>query len=256
MSRCQAVRNDWKFPPANAYANLDDLLQGYNIFTGTPFSKNDRGFAAKHSVYDWSKVTTDDGWAAPKGVTMDKLSACAEDTKATATPDEKALQQFYFGAVTLDVGLSFRVGFDAFGNGAFRGGSDFEEQLRIMRGGTYSLAVATAECLVFRATISETTPPCLAPELLAALETLKAAAYSEEAINAFFDEFGTHAFHKADFGSKFVTSAKFKREAWYRNKVKHADVVFDGDLDYWGLETTVAVGNGVQRRFLPDPAVK
>lgn len=132
--------------------------------------------------------------------------------------------------------MSFTKGFDAFGNGAFRGGPDFEEQLRMMSGGKYPITVATAECLVFRASISETTPPCLAPELLDAIETLKTDDYSEEGMNAFFDEFGTHAMLKADFGSKFVTSAKFKAARYYRNKVKNYDVVFDGDLDYWGME--------------------
>ena len=38
VSRCEKVREYWRYPPSTAYANLDDILQGYNIFEGTPFA--------------------------------------------------------------------------------------------------------------------------------------------------------------------------------------------------------------------------
>jgi len=145
------------------------------------------------------------------------------------------LQQSYFEDVTLDVGLSFTGSLDPFGNGAFRAGRDFKEQRDVMNHGDYAITVATAKCLVFRATVSTTMPPCLTVELLRAIETLRASGYTEQGMNDFFDQYGTHAIMEADFGSKFVTSAKYSREDYYANKFKNSKVIFGTKSDHWGI---------------------
>jgi len=108
--------------------------------------------------------------------------------------------------------------------------------MKIMSEGDYAITVATAKCLVFKAKASETNKPCLSYELLNAMEALKTNSYSEQGMNEFFDKFGTHAITEADFGSKFVTSAKFKRDKYYKIIFKNAKVIFGSKSDRWGIQ--------------------
>lgn len=54
-------------------------------------------------------------------------------------------------------------------------------------------------------------------------------------MNDFFDLWGTHAITGADFGSRFVTSANFKRDKYYRYRYKNAVVVYAMYFDAWGI---------------------
>lgn len=114
--------------------------------------------------------------------------------------------------VTLNSSLTFDTTFPGFEVAAFRGGPDYGKMLEIMNGGQYAITVASAKCLVFSAAVKAAAPPCLSPELLEALAGLKEDDYSEYSMNAFFNKFGTHAITSANFGSRYVTSAKYVRE--------------------------------------------
>lgn len=102
IPRCDALRDNLRVKPRNAYHNIEDILKGYNIFTGSPFSQRDVGFAEEsHSVYDWSKLTTQGEWTAPEELEVELLSTCDEDTDARTVVDAKSLQEFYFEEVKI-----------------------------------------------------------------------------------------------------------------------------------------------------------
>lgn len=151
--------------------------------------------------------------------------------------------------------MTFTGSFATFFKAAFRGGKDYTEQSKIMNHGKYAISRATAKCLVFRAKVSKTTPPCLSAEVLTWMKYLNSKGNSEYEMNNFFDKFGTHAVMEADFGSKFVTSAKFKREEYFRNKFKNAKIVFGTKSDHWGVKLLSKVLTAVVNAFLPQETI-
>lgn len=195
IPRCDALRESLAvnkmYPPRNAYKNLEDMLRGYNIFTGSPFGEGDVGFAAPHSVYDWSKFTTQGEWTAPKELEVELLSRCDEDTTTSTVVDPKSLQDFYFADVTMDGELKATDPNYEF-KPAFTGSRDFKGVKKEMSSGKYVIAMASAKCLVYRAKVSESTPPCLSTPLLDRIKAIEDNGFAEDAMNEFFDDFGTH----------------------------------------------------------------
>ena len=126
IPRCDALRDNLWVKPPNAYKNVEEILKGYNIFTGSPFSQHDAGFAKEpHSAYDWSKLTTQGGWTAPKELEVELLSTCDEDTDARTVVDAKSLQDFYFEDVK--IGGKLRVTDQEYEfKPAFTGSRDFK----------------------------------------------------------------------------------------------------------------------------------
>ena len=53
---CAAIRESNIHSPANAYKNIEAVTRGYNIFFGSPFSKNDKGPASYMFTFDWSNT--------------------------------------------------------------------------------------------------------------------------------------------------------------------------------------------------------
>ena len=69
--------------------------------------------------------------------------------------------------------------------------------------------------------------PCLSPSLIESLdEFVKTKDYSDQKLNNFFNDFGTHAIMGATFGGKIVQQAEFNYTTM-REQGLSGSVVFD-----------------------------
>jgi len=114
--------------------------------------------------------------------------------------------------------------------------------------------MASAKCLVFRAKVSKSTPPCLSRPLLESIKAIEDKGFTEDAMNDFFDHFGTHTVMEADFGAKFFASARYTRDSYFKNALKKAEVIYATKEDQWGVHSPEEEDKELQ--FQPDPALR
>ena len=53
---CRKVRDGTNLTPPNTYRNIEAIARGYNVFYGSPFTKDDRGPGNYLFALDWSKM--------------------------------------------------------------------------------------------------------------------------------------------------------------------------------------------------------
>ena len=115
-------------PPPDAYKNIEAILHGYNIFKGSPFSKSDEGFSGKLFTIDWEHTIKDShGHRRPRDAEVQNVSKCSSSTNTKIISDEADLQEEYYQSVSAGGGASH----DGF-TGAFKGGSDFRHESKVM----------------------------------------------------------------------------------------------------------------------------
>ena len=79
--QCKKVRNKMTSPPSDAYPNMTPVLQGYNVFKGSPFSKSDEGFSSRLWVVDWDDSDKDSfGKRRPRDTNVRNIDKCSSST--------------------------------------------------------------------------------------------------------------------------------------------------------------------------------
>jgi len=143
------------------------ITQGYNIYKGSPFSRRDEGFTGS-SIYslDWTNIRRQGGSKRyPDDINVTQNFGCSSSLQTKTIKDTSDYQK----EVSKEISTSLSGSYSGVG-GAFTASSAFRDTQKLMKDNQRGMAVASAECNLFK--ISYSIPPCLSETLETSLGIL------------------------------------------------------------------------------------